>query len=121
MFLSFQRLQEISRRKSGGATGLATGTATGGTNPNAEDNNSQCSMITPMTDASPTNVADLFDIPIDADEDLAIEEENANEENSNTIEDESRFPSSDHESDKDSNSCTTKIAGRPSQIPCCRP
>ena len=89
MFLSFQRLQEISRRKSGGAAGLATGTATGGigTNPNAEDNNSQCSMITPMTDASPTNVADLFDIPIDADEDLAIEEENANEENSNTIED----------------------------------
>ena len=40
-----------------------------------------------MTDASPTNVADLFDMPIDADEDLAVEEENANEENSNTIED----------------------------------
>ena len=43
MFLSFQRLQEISRRKSGGAAGLAAGTATGvvGTNPdaNAEDNN----------------------------------------------------------------------------------
>ena len=87
MFLSFQRLRQINS-KSRGAAVPAIGA--GANVADADDeSNSHCSMVTPVTDASPTNVADLFDIPFDPEpeDDAAVDEENATEENSNVVED----------------------------------